>query len=331
MVRVIETTQVGRVTGAGSASRTDERFGITATDLGILWDGGDGRVRVLFGDTYGAGWGGGPGGGPGDADWRFNVLAFSGASDLSGGLPLDEVIARDDGMAAQIIDGERGRRDEHTIIPNAGIAVDGTEFVHYMSIRQWGEPGTWSTNYAGIAVSADGARTWDSDAGGRWINRVERDHPFQIGAFARDGEYVLLFGTTNGRFGDAYLARVPAGAVADVGAYEYWTGEGWGRDEFGVAPVFHGPVGELSVAYNVHFGQWMAVHLDEHRAAIVLRTADDPTGPWSAGEVLASGADHPALYGGYLHPWSLDGPDIHYLVSQWGPYNVFLFRSRLAA
>ena len=329
MVRVIGTTLIGRVTGAGSAGRTDERFGIHATDLGIMWDGGDGRVLVLFGDTYDRGWGG-HGGGPAHAGWRCNVLAYSSARDLTAGLELDGVVAGPDGSAAQVIASDPGRRDEATVIPNAGIAVDGRQYAHYMSVRRWGPPGHWTTNYAGIAVSDDGGNTWVNPAEGRWINRAEHDHPFQIAAFTRDGDYVYLLGTTNGRFGDAYLARVGPEAVADVRAYTYWTGNGWVRDEFLASPVLPGPVGELSVAYNVHFGLWLALHLDEHRGAILLRTASRLTGPWSAGEPVASGAEYPALYGGYLHPWFLDGPEIYFLLSQWGPYNVFLLRSRLS-
>ncbi|OZM73776.1 hypothetical protein CFN78_08170 [Amycolatopsis antarctica] len=330
MVRVIETTRVGRVTGAGSAGRTDERFGIHATDLGIMWDGGDGRVFVLFGDTYGPGWGG-HGGGPDHADWRCNVLAFtSERQDLSGGLVLDAVVPGADGLATQVIARDPGRRDEATVIPNAGIAVDGTQYVQYMSVKQWGRPGHWTTNYAGIAVSGDGGVTWAKPERACWINRAERDHPFQIGAFTRDEDHVYLLGTTNGRFGDAHLARVDPGSVADARAYTYWTGNGWVRDEFLAAPVFSGPVGELSVAYNVHFGQWMAMHLDEARGAIVLRMAERLHGPWTEGQVVVSGAEYPALYGGYLHPWFSEGTDLCFLLSQWGPYNVFLMRSRLS-
>ena len=50
---------------------------------------------------------------------------------------------------------------------------------------------------------------------------------------------------------------------------------------------------------------------------------------WSAGEVAASGRDYPGLYGGYLHPWFLNGDRIYWLMSQWDPYNVFLMRTIL--
>ncbi len=153
MVRIAETEQICKVTGADSINRTD-RFAIHGTDLGIPWDGGDGRVFVLFGDTFGEGWGG-DGGGPDSADWRSNVLAFSTTTDLAAGLTLDGVVARPDGTAAQVIPRDE-RRDEVTVIPNSGLAVDGLQIVHYMSVRQWGPPGKWTTNYSGLAVSRDG-------------------------------------------------------------------------------------------------------------------------------------------------------------------------------
>lgn len=326
MVRVLETTRIQQVTGAGSGNRTAERFGIHGTDLGIMWDGGDGRVFVLFGDTYGEGWGGN-GAGPGHADWRCNVLGFSTNRDLDAGLRLDGVVERPEGGACQVIPSDGHR--EVTVIPNGGIAVDGRHYVHYMSVHRWGPPGTWRTNYAGIAVSDDGGRTWTKPDKARWPNRFWQDNHFQIGTFARSGDHVYLFGTTNGRYGDAYLARARPPDLLDTRAYEYWDGARW-RGQRSAAPVFAGPVGEMSVGYSTYLDRWVLMHLDERREGIVLRTADELTGPWTWGEGVVSGREYPAVYGGFLHPWSLDGPDLYYLVSQWGPYNVFLTRSRIA-
>lgn len=323
MVRVVDTVRIGRVTGAGSGSRTDERFAIYGTDLGMMWDGGDGRVFVLFGDTYGKGWRA-----EGDEDWRRNVLAFSRNRDLEAGLQLDDAVCRPDGGACQVIPSGGGK--EVTVIPNGGIAVDGDHYVHYMSVRQWGPPGTWRTNHAGIAVSRDGGRTWEKPRSARWSNRWRGDDRFQLGTFAREGEHVYLFGTTNGRYGDAYLARVAPSGLLDTRAYEYWDGSGWAPRQRAAAPVFEGPVGEMSVGYHRRLGRWLLMHLDERRKGIVLRSAEHLTGPWSLGEVVISGEEYPAVYGGYLHPWSLDGPDLYYTISQWGPYNVFQHRTRLA-
>ncbi|GAA1197832.1 DUF4185 domain-containing protein [Prauserella alba] len=333
-VRPGKTERIAKVTGADSANHTAERFAFAATDLGVLWDAGGGRVFALFGDTFGEGWGG-HGAGPGSADWRSNVLAWSAARDLSGGLPLDGVVARADGGAAQVI--PSGRR-EVTVVPNGAITVDGVHYAHYMSVREWGEPGHWRTNHAGVAVSRDDGRTWHRPRTARWRNRDGHSR-FQLGAFARDGEHVLLFGTTNGRHDVPYLARTRPSDLLRVRAYEYWDGSGWRGDEDAAAPLFDGSVGEMSVGYHRGCDRWLMLHLDEPRRGIVARTAPAPTGPWTGGDLVVSGDEHPAVYGGFLHPWSLDGTladasgpsggfDVHYLVSQWGPYNVFLTRTR---
>jgi hypothetical protein len=329
MVGVSGTRPIGLVTGAESINDTARRFGITATDLGILWDNGQGKVLAAFGDTYGAGWGG-HGAGPSAADWRYNVLASSTSRDLDAGLALDAVVTRRDGRAAQILGADREEPVEATVIPNSGIAVRGYNYLHYMSVRRWGAPGGWSTNYGGIAVSADGGQTWTKPSGARWFNTEDGAHPFQICAFAGHRDHVHLVGTTNGRFGPAYLARARHYDVADARAYEYWTEDGWRRgDPFAAVPVLPGPVGELSIMYSEYLGRWLAMHLDEYRAAIVLHDAAELTGPWSPGEVVVSGADYPALYGGFLHPWANTGPSVYFTLSQWGPYNVTLMRTDL--
>jgi hypothetical protein len=322
MVHVLTTEEVAPVTGD-----ITHKFGIHGTDLGILWDNGQGRLLVAFGDTYGVGWGGHGAGPPDGSDWRCNVLAFASNRDLATGLRLDSVVARPNGTAAQVIERDR-EVDEHTVIPNSGIAVGGYNYLHYMSVRKWNERG-WDTNYAGIAVSADGGDTWTKPPGAHWPNSPEGDHPFQICAFAAEQNHVYLMGTTNGRFGPAYLGKCGRYDVLSPASHTYWADGEWVRDPYRATPVMSGPVGELSVEYNAHFGQWIALHLDEDRAAIVLRWAPELTGPWADGHVIVDGKDYPALYGGYLHPWANDGEDIYFTLSQWGPYNVKLMRSRL--
>src|SRR5690606_14072825 len=325
VVGVSETTWIGAVTGAGSPNRTDERFGVHATDLGVVWDAGDGRVCIAFGDTYGRGWGG-DGPGPAEADWRRNTLAYSGDRELATGLRLDSMVTRPDGTARQVLPSGAGR--EVTVVPNTGVAGGGRPYLPDMSVRRWGEPGVWRTNYAGIAVSDDGGGTWDKPRSARWSNWWGRDR-FQLGAFAPAGERMYLLGTTNGRYGEAYLARADSAELPEVRAFEYWTGSGWSRHQGAAAPVLDGPVGEMSAGFHTVLGRWLLLHLDVRRRGIVLRSAETLVGPWTSGEVVVSGDEYPAVYGGFLHPWSLDGPDLYYVVSRWSPYNVYLVRTRL--
>ncbi|OYO22015.1 hypothetical protein CGZ93_08815 [Enemella dayhoffiae] len=339
----IETTLLHKITGVDSINATGERFGIHGTDLGILWDAGpdaDGRDRVfvMFGDTYGEGWGG-HGAGPKQAHWRTNTLLSSSSTDLEQGMHLERFLARASRPGAtQAI--RRNRLNvpkvpfpEHTLIPNSGVTVDGVHYVHWMSILLWQPAGRWRTFQAGIAVSRDDARTWQKPITGRWPNPFGSNR-FQIGSFAidpADDAHVYLFGTTNGRWGPAYLARTPKDRVAQVPSYRYFDGRDWVRRSGRAAPLLGGNVGELSVEYHAGLGRWLAVHLDESQAAILVRTAPEITGPWDDGHVLASGVDHPGLYGGFLHPWALEGDSIYWLMSQWDPYNVFLMRSTITA
>lgn len=339
MVRVLTSARIGRVTGEASMNRTASRFGITATDLGIVWRCANDGVFVAFGDTYGRGWGG-YGAGPRTADWRYNVLAHSSTGDPEAGLRLDWVLPRADGVAAQLLGPDTEMR-EATVIPTSGISVGGREYLHYMSVRNWGVPGVWHTNYSGVACSEDGGWTWVKPAGAVWPNAKQpllsrlrrRDpggHPFQMVGFAGvvDG-WVYLLGTPSGRFGAARLAAVSAEDLLDARAYRYWTGSGWGSNPYDAVEVLPAPVGELSVGFHEYLGVWLATYLDEHRAAIVLRSAAELTGPWSPGEVVAAGLDYPALYGGFQYPWPRDRPALYFTLTQWGPYNVDLFRADL--
>jgi hypothetical protein len=220
---------VAPVTGEDSPNRTGSRFGFLSTDLGILWDGG---VLAAFGDTYGEGWTG-PGAGLRSSDHRRNVVARCTATDLSGGLPFDWVAEDRAGHAGEVLPADPRRRLESTVIPTAGIAVDGVQYLHYMSVKVWGVPGGWRTNYGGLARSPDGGRTWTKDPSARWPNTWRGRHPFQMGAFARDPReddgWVYLFGTRNGRFGDIHLSRVERAGVGDPRRYQYRTGSGWSR------------------------------------------------------------------------------------------------------
>jgi hypothetical protein len=326
-----ETTLVAQLTGRESINHTAERFGIHATDLGIMWEAGDGRVMVVFGDTYGPGWCGNGAGTTDHRDWRCNVLATSSNRDLDNGLLLDSVVRRDDdGAAGQILERDRDVRTEETVIPTSGVAIDGRHYLHYMSVRKWGAKGAWVTNYAGIAVSEDGGHTWAKPPGARWPNRRRADHPFQMAAFAHRGEWLYLLGTPNGRWGDGRLARVSTSDILNPAAYEYWTGSGWRPgDPYAAAPVMSRPVAELSIVYNRYFDRWLALHHDESRAAIVLRTATDLRGPWTDHQVVVSAAEFPGLYGGFFHPDSANGPTVYWAMSRWAPYNVYLMRTRL--
>lgn len=328
--------KVARVTGATppgetltNPNQTHTNYKVYATDLGIMWDKGNGEIFTLFGDTYGQGWGGN-GAGPGDADWRSNVLAISQDTNLADGLTFSTMIQDTAGHAKELLASKKIRFDEETVIPTAGVTVGSRHYIHYMSVNHWGAPGKWYTNYSGIAYSDDNGQNWTKHPTAKWMNNTAAwDNKFQMAAFVKDSGFVYMYATPNGRFGNVYLARVPENAILNIGDYRYWDGSGWVTDQASAQPVSIGAAGELSVVYNTYFERYLMTYLNEDRGSIVMRDAPTPTGPWSGEKVLATSSEYPGLYGSFIHPWTNNGTDLYFIMSQWEPYNTFLMKASL--
>lgn len=338
--------QVSRLTGKSLAgetipnpNRTDERYDVGGTDLGIMWSMDNGKIGMVFGDTYGSKFipqeGGGPTGGPAgtpDTDekvdnWRSNILAFSTDNDLENGLTISRMLADQDQKAKEIIysaHDESGNGD-FTTIPTAAIRVNGIDYIHYMSIRKWGTPKGWDTNFSSLYYSTDDGNTW------------ERNTKVQFGAnsyfaqtsYAVKDDYVYMIGTPSGRTSSAYLARFPKLAIEDMGQYEYWNSQaGWVKnDEKQASVLFEAPVGEISLMYQEKYKKWIAIYFDSEKYALVYRSASEINGAWSKERVLASGHDYPQLYGAFMHPLKNSEDSIYFVMSLWRPYNVFLLKA----
>ena len=315
-------TVVAKTTGRNSVSSTDTRWLVSGTDLGIAWDNGQGQTLTLFGDTFGD-WTG-PGGGGGD--WRSNVLLRSDDNDLSDGITYGSAVEDRPGHAAELIPSAKVDGVEMTTIPTAAISVGGRQYMAYMSVRHWGPPGLWDTNFSQLAYSDDNGKTWKTTGAPRWTNNADGTDPFQMVAFTRDQGYVYMFGTPNGRVGQAHVARVNANQMLDAKAWRYWDGRRWSKSEADAVPVVDAHVSELSVRRDIGSGLWQMVYLED--SDIVLRTSASPTGPWTDRQVAVTFADYPALYGGFIDPRSTSG-DVYLAVSQWEPYNAYLMHLSL--
>ncbi|HEY6576193.1 MAG TPA: DUF4185 domain-containing protein, partial [Mycobacterium sp.] len=354
------------------------RFGIYGTDVGVIWDNGipddpstplinEHQVLMAFGDTFG---------GPNNAAWRFNVLLRSSDTDLAngitipagqwsngnmfGGTPLGDPtfarqIIRPDGLPAGI-----------TLIPTAGISVPtpGTQFgvtqyVNFMSVTNWGSPGTWSTNYSAIAYSTDNGENWTvAPTSVRYNQPWSGNQNFQQGAFVRPGDgYVYNYGTPNGRQGAAYVSRVPEKDILDLTKYEYYskgsaggwfgigaTKAGWYKNNPAAAtPIFGQDTGacgvakpgnqvsEMSVQYNKQLNKYVVLYGDQFNN-IIMKTSDTPQGTWSAAKVLMK-QQPGGIYAPMMHPWSPStmgtGTDLYWNLSLFSEYNVMLMKTDL--
>lgn len=311
---------VDEITGEAATTDTKAEYSFGATDLGIIWESAPGHVLMAFGDTFLH-----PGGeGAGFEQWRSNVLVGSSDDELSDGMSLDWALVDEQGNAKEIVGSKKIPGDEHTTIPTGAIQVDGRQYLAYMSVRKWGAPGQWWTNFSQLIYSDDGGATWTAEGAPRWDNNADSTQGFQMVAFERHDGFVYMFGTPNGRNGAVRVARVPEKNMLDKQSYRYWDGATWSDDEHSASEILPAKNSELSVRYDESIGKWELITLNGN-ADLVLRVADTPVGPWGEEQILATQVEYPGLYGGYMHPWSPDG-QIYFAMSVWNQYNVALMK-----
>ncbi|MBS1695473.1 MAG: DUF4185 domain-containing protein [Actinobacteria bacterium] len=339
-------TVVDWLTGPNTDSY--QRFTISGADLGIMWDNGqtgaNKQVLIAFGDTFGDC-------STPDQQWRNNTLFRSADTDLSDGMTIPPTRFNDRYAGSPVISASRTNfsrqvisslglaATEVTVIPTAGISVGTRQYVNFMSVSQWGNPGQWSTNFSAVAVSDDNGETWtvpQSSIRPSWFNTVPGvqfvwgDQNFQMAAYLRSGGYVYAYGTGAGRGGMPFLYRVAENSVADKSAYEYYTPLGWIKGlPFLAVQVVWAPGSEMSVAWNDYLKKFVMLYTNTLND-VVLRTADKPEGPWSKAATIVKTTDIPGgIYAPYIHPWS-KGQDLYFTLSLWSNYSVMLLRTTLS-
>jgi Domain of unknown function (DUF4185) len=363
-VAVSPTLWVGWLTGPNSVNNTLARFGVYGTDLGIMWDNGvtgdnpntaiveQRQILFAFGDTFS------------DAamtqNWRNNILLRSADNVLSDGIYVpDGTVDRPgipDGaysgspMSLSIPNYSReiigkypySTSTQVTIIPTGAISVPGAgangatrQYVAFMSIKQWGAPGSWTTNYAAISYSDDNGQNWTvvpqssvraASSGSSTVPYKSGNENFQMVSFVKPpagsadaaAGYVYATGTPAGRNGTVYLSRVKEANILDVSKYDYWDGKKWVSNAPSAAkPILPGTstgilwfkkttypsAGELSVQYNTYLHKYVMLYTDSANN-VVMRTADSMNGTWSSATTLATSAQYPGLYAPMIHPWS---------------------------
>lgn len=338
-------TSVAWVTGPLSPNSTYDRFGISGTDLGISWDNGAGQTLMAFGDTFGNCSVSG-------AQWRSNVLMRSDDTNLADGITVGDGVPGDStsgavvqpaGFASEVIPSLGIAGVEDTVIPTAAIAIGTTQYMNYMSVREWGAPGRWVTNFSAIATSTDNGQTWATQPGTIRVNagvtiptlpQVEESNgKYQMNAYVegQDG-YIYQFGTPNGRFGAAFVARVEPENILDLTEYEYSTqdpADPWSKNVADSVSTVKEPVSELSVAWNDYLGRYVMLYGNEIDRTILARTAEHPEGPWSAPKTLLDARQTDGgIYAPYIHPIT-SGNELYFTASRWSDYNVLLLKTNL--
>ena len=328
--RVDNVTKVAQLTGHDSINHTGA-VEVVGQDLGSMFDAG-GRTWFVFGDTFGRRDPGLTSGG-GD-EWRSNALAYSTDTDPSDGVTFDGFVTDPQtGWALEPIPGKKIDDDEMTKIPTYGFSANGAMYLAYMSVRHWGEPGEWETNYSGFAKSTDDGQTWTQLDAPKW----KGDSNFvQVSVTNVDGE-LYFHGVTHGRFGGVQLMKVATADVEKPTAYQYFTGTAadgtpqWSGDIGAARTIVDAAVGELSVAWNPYLQRWLMTYTAGDGGGSAIREAAAPWGPWGEAIPLVTQQDAPGLYSPYLSPVYVadGGRRIYFTLSIWDPYQVFWYRADL--
>ena len=100
------------------------------------------------------------------------------------------------------------------------------------------------------------------------------------------------------------LARIPLVDALNRSYWEYWRGDGWGKDLAQAVSVFDGN-DMMTVAWNPYLNAYLAVYSQPLDAKVMMRTSPSPEGPWS-GEVKMFDAEKPEegdwVYDALAHP-----------------------------
>jgi len=317
------TRAVFQATGMASPNGT-QAYNVLGTDLGIMWDDGHGQMLTAFGDTAGLGlpnllagslWA-----------WRSNILLRSHTTGSPvNGIYYDSQVRDVFGQARDLIPSPKIPFLEISRIPSAATSINGVQYMSLMSVNHWEADGKWATNFSGLAVSGDDGQSWAELPATRRPN-IGGDRNFQMNAFVKDGGFLYEYGTPSGRDDPGFVARVPQGAVADIGAYQYWNGHDW-KPNVNVAAPIVGGVAELSVVWNQYLGKFVMLTTDPWNN-IVLRTSPAPQGPWSPPRMLISSAALPTQYAPMIYPYQT-GRDLYFLTTIHSQYNVVLMRTTL--
>ncbi|MFI0794846.1 DUF4185 domain-containing protein [Micromonospora rubida] len=314
-----------RLTGADLD--TNSRWQVAGTDLGIPYVLENGSIGYLFGDTFNTPWPEGP---PLPNDWRSPVMLRSNVHPgAPGGIVFDSAArVAGNGRAPEIMhNGHHGIGIdglwEVSVIPNDGISFSetGRQLISYMSIENWDSVGPagphWRSRYAGLAYSDNGNDFVRTPL--KWWNNGNNTDPFQMWTMQRDGDWVYVFSVRAGRQdGPMMLRRVRWDRLFYPESYEGWgwngSNWGWGRP---CTPILTGRFGEPSVR-RLHDGTWVMSYVNCVTGCIVTRTAGGPDQVWTAEKVQVFPWQEPALYGGFIHPWSgRNANELHLMVSKW--------------
>jgi hypothetical protein len=213
--------------------------------------------------------------------------------------------------------------------PAHGLCTEEGVYLFYLGIQTVDPGSMWGFRNQGVGLAVLDPASGESRrvlADGRWRLWQSRADDFHFGVqVVRQGDEVFVFGSVRHGFDtSAFVARVPAGQIAEPPAYRYLTrpaGE-WSSDLADAGSL--GPCGsDYSIAFNRHLGQYVMTYIDSFTKVLCLRLADDLAGPYSAPRPVGRvphQRDSELVYLGFEHPRFAQGDGERVYISYCQPY-----------
>ena len=325
----------GKVTDITGRGITD-RFGVTATDLGVSIIGPDGKLVSVFGDTF-------SGDRVGEGDWRSPV-ALKGSGDADHKIQFDAAVGADSQYAKQIFDYKhedpRKGGEISTIIPDDLLRVGDKMYMHGIVNQGFG-----NVIRTGIWESADNGKSWElkTEFPGGMDKGYSQCWSWD---YNPDDGYVYIASTGFQRDKGIVLHRVRPEDITNPAKYSGWgfANGKWSWDQEPTCVTPPGETwGELSLR-RLGSGQWLLGGFLASEYALGYRTIGSPTAdlyktPLQLPVVGSrwENEDHAhnrvaQLYGGFILPGSKldEAGGVGLVVSQWNtskgqPYKAMQF------
>lgn len=343
-------------------NETLSRYQLQATDLGVPFQDGD-TTWIIFGDTWGAR--------GGDLD----AMAYTTDDNPEDGLALDFVAEESNNVYLPIdINGISQGAFE---VPAEGLMVDDQMYIYHTTDHN---PPTTTMGRSVLA-----RRSGNSGASFELLHNFSTDNFINISIVQVDaadwyfegdgipdnsGNGLITFGSGDYRQSEVYLAYQPEDEIENPDAVEYFAGideDGipvWDDSEAESLPVFELEtpcVGEFSVSYNTFIERWILLYNCDEPRGITLRTAENPWGPWTEGQILFDPWENGGYcnfihvswedqqcddihdenraneWGGEYGPYQFEhfatgneqSTTIYFTMSTWNPYTVVLMKAEL--
>ena len=323
--KVVQLTgDTDRATGQKTINETGKRFGIYGTDLGVSFLH-DGKLYFLFGDTNRReGYPGLPASAVPGEDFNEDITDLDAIAYTTSDRAYDGIKLTFNSDFPHL-DNVEQMTGEH---PIEGISLGGEYMYVFFTTDLFPEEKVPTRTI--LARSNDGGihfgkpiYTLSTDKFIHVSAQIIDNHVIQ-GLPEKNGEGLLIWGSSIHRKSDVYLAYMPLNQILNRSSLRFFAGISntsdhqplWEPDESKAKPLFSaGCVGELSVRWNYFHAKWIMLYNCElcNTSGIIVRLSDRPWGPWSAPKIVF---DPPDGYGKFMHE---PGKDNNYDYGRDGP------------